>query len=72
MRALRASLESIKQVVQGVHNDLLTSQTNYKEISGPPSSQHHHNTANLLDLQTKWTGIVDQIEQENNNNNKSR
>jgi hypothetical protein len=34
LRALRASLESIKQVVQGVHDDLLVSQGNYTEIAG--------------------------------------
>jgi hypothetical protein len=34
LRALRASLESIKQVVQGVHDDLVVSQGNYTEIAG--------------------------------------
>ena len=34
LKALRASLESIKQVIQGVHDDLVVSQNNYKEITG--------------------------------------
>jgi hypothetical protein len=34
LRALRASLESIKQVVQGVHDDLVVSQGNYTEMAG--------------------------------------
>ena len=33
LKALRASLESIKQVIQGVHDDLVVSQNNYKEIT---------------------------------------
>ena len=34
LKALRASLEAIKQVVQGVHDDLAVSQQNYKELTG--------------------------------------
>ena len=33
LKALRASLESIKQVIQGVQDDLVVSQNNYKEIT---------------------------------------
>ena len=34
MQALRASLESIKQIVEGVHDDLVASQKNYEEMAG--------------------------------------
>ena len=59
MRALRASLESIKQVIQGVHDDLVVSKNNYKEITGM-ALLHTQLTA---ELQEKWTGAVDQVGQ---------
>jgi hypothetical protein len=34
LQALRASLESIKQIIQGVHNDLQVVQHNYTELAG--------------------------------------
>ena len=41
LRALRASLESIKQIVQGVHDDLLVSQHNYTELVGHSTCLEH-------------------------------
>jgi hypothetical protein len=34
LKTLRACLEAIKQVVQGVHDDLVASQNNYAEMAG--------------------------------------
>jgi hypothetical protein len=53
-------MESIKQVVQGIHDDLITSQSNYTEIAGPLHTTYTNNTG----LQDKWAGLADQVEQQ--------
>jgi hypothetical protein len=62
LKALRASMESIKQVVQGIHDDLIVSQENMVEFTRSPSLALH---AYKIELQEKWTGVVDQVEQQN-------
>jgi hypothetical protein len=61
LKALRASLESVKQVVQGIHDDLVVSQENMVEFTRYPSFVLQLTT----ELQEKWTGVVDQVEQQN-------
>jgi len=48
LRTLRASLEAIKQVVQGVHDDLKASEANYAEMARTSSSPRRRRPRELM------------------------
>jgi hypothetical protein len=52
----------MKQVVQGVHDDIVASQNNYSEIAGYDAFFRH---SLMVVTQEKWGALIDQVEQEN-------
>jgi hypothetical protein len=51
-------MEAIKQVIQGVHDDLQVRRTNYAELASNPLQ-----SSTNVELQEKWTSIIDQVEE---------